>query len=757
MTASTMRRRGGGLTRGAAAGEVVPVVAVALLALIGSGLVLKIWDASLDIPFTYTWDAQQFEMYTKTILDHGWYFRNPDLGAPFGQQLYDYPNVTTDDLQAFVIKLLGLFTSNWAAVVNVYFLLTFPLAAVTCYLVFRRLGVGRASGIVCATLFSLLPYHFVRGENHLFYSGYYAVPLGAYLVLSVFAREPLYGRRAGAAGRGPLAYASRQSLLTLAMCIVVTTASGAGYYALFTVLLVAAGILSGLLAGGGRKVLANGAFVIVAIGAFMVVNLSPSFVYAAQHGTNHVAGQRSWKESEFQALKLAELVLPIEHHRVGVLAHLSDKYAAFERTIGQGPGTPLLQRTTEAEAVHLGFVATVGFAFLVVVALALALGARSWALPYRGAAVATVVSFLIGTVGGISILIATAISPQFRSWNRISVFIAFFGLYAIALLLTSLQRRLGTSRGDRAAFAALLVAVLGLGVLDQTSSAYVPPYKATAASFASDGAFVRAIETRLGGRGSIFQLPYMPFPDGGLVNRLTDYDLVRGYLHSTGLRWSFGAMEGRPQDWQAAIADEPLALQIRGAIAAGFDAAYVDRYAFADSGAAIERDLRRITGAKPLRSPDRRLLLFDLRPLRRRLVGSHTRAQMAALKRATLYPVTTDWEAGFGPPTWRSGRLQHATAGTAGLGVVDPTETSRKVSVELVLSSARPTAVPVSVRWPGGATERVRASRSGTRVGRLLDLRPGRNDIRIDAGGNSAPVWVRARVVDSGFRPFGRP
>ena len=85
---------------------------------------------------------------------------------------------------------------------NVYFLLTFPLAAAAAYLAFRHLGATRAPSVVCATLFALLPYHFVRGETHLFYSAYFAVPIGAYLALAVFTGEPLFVRRAGRAGHG---------------------------------------------------------------------------------------------------------------------------------------------------------------------------------------------------------------------------------------------------------------------------------------------------------------------------------------------------------------------------------------------------------------------------------------------------------------------------------------------------------------------------------------------------------------------------
>ena len=130
---------------------------------------------------------------------------------------------------------------------------------------------------------------------------------------------------------------------------------------------------------------------------------------------------------------------------------------------------------------------------------------------------------------------------------------------------------------------------------------------------------MRRIEQRIGADGSVFQLPYMPFPDGGVVRRITDYDLVRGYLHSNGLRWSFGAMVGRPEDWQGELAARPPTLQVEAAAAAGFDGVYVDRFGYADSARSLERRLRELTGAPPITSADGRLVFFDLRGLRRRL------------------------------------------------------------------------------------------------------------------------------------------
>ena len=62
------------------------------------------------------------------------------------------------------MKSIGLFTSDAAVVVNVFFLLTFPLVGLAAYLVLRRLTVSVPVSIVCSILYTLMPYHF-GGES----------------------------------------------------------------------------------------------------------------------------------------------------------------------------------------------------------------------------------------------------------------------------------------------------------------------------------------------------------------------------------------------------------------------------------------------------------------------------------------------------------------------------------------------------------------------------------------------------------------
>jgi phosphoglycerol transferase len=217
---------------------------------------------------------------------------------------------------------------------------------------------------------------------------------------------------------------------------------------------------------------------------------------------------------------------------------------------------------------------------------------------------------LVGTTGSFSTLIAV-VWPQIRSWNRLSVFIAFFSLAAVALLLESLRGMLERRRLPAPVFPAVLVVVLAAGVLDQTTPAYVPAYDAIASAYRADGAFFESLEQELPADASVLQLPYEPFPEPALSGREL-YDPAKGYLHSSDLRWSWGAMRGRPDDWVATIADKPAAEVIASARQEGFAGVLLDRFAYGPQAAAKEAEFRAAAGGPPIASPDGRYIFLRL-------------------------------------------------------------------------------------------------------------------------------------------------
>ena len=87
----------------------------------------------------------------------------------------------------------------------------------------------------------------------------------------------------------------------------------------------------------------------------------------------------------------------------------------------------------------------------------------------------------------------------------------------------------------------------------------------------------------------IYQLPYVAYPENGPTFEMLDYDQMRGDVHTTtGLRWSYGAIKGRPQDWAASTDGLPARTVVDGLVAAGFSGIWIDRFGYADLGAAVK-------------------------------------------------------------------------------------------------------------------------------------------------------------------------
>ena len=548
--------------------------AAAVLSLVVAALVLRLWHIDWHVPLDYTGDTVLNLTVIKTVMEHGWYLQNPDLGFPHGQELYDYPVVSGETLNLLFFRLAGLFTDDPVVVLNVFYVLTYPLTALTAYFVLRRVPLSREVSLVIALLYAWLPYHFLRGEVHVFLAAYYAVPLGAYLVLAVLRGDPLLGRW-------------RPTLVTLALCAVVATASGSFYYAAFTVFLVAVAALLRFVARGDRQALVAGGAVVAAITAVALIQLAPTVVYHLRHGGNDEVAHRYWFESETYSLKLTNLVLPIEHHRIGPIARARADY------VQQIP-------QSEGRVASLGFVGAVGFLWLLGVALAACFGAgRRFALGLHGGLAAlALAAFLAATTGGLSVLFGV-IWPQIRAWNRISVFIAFFSLVAVGLLFEAARRRIPPP-----AFLVGLAVVLVVGALDQTSPAYIPAYAAIEDGYRHDGALTRSVEARLPGDAAVAQVPYEPFPEPQLNTPLGIYEPAKLYLQSEDLRWSWGAMRGRPADWMAAYAGKPAAEVVAAARERGFRALLLDRAVLGAQASAVEADYRNSLG-EPTLSNDR--------------------------------------------------------------------------------------------------------------------------------------------------------
>jgi phosphoglycerol transferase len=697
--------------------DVLAAIATAVVALVVAALVLQLWRADPNVPFEDRADALHNEQIIRSGGDGGWYLHDDVVGAPLGADLRDFP-VTTDLLHLAAMKVVTAVTSVPARAMNAWYVLSFPAVAVVAFVVLRALRTSRRSAAVAAVLFAVLPYHFVRGEDHLYLATYVGVPIGCWLVLSALRGTP---------------WASRGVVVAAAIAVGWTSL----YYAAFTiVLLVIAGASVAATARHWRAAvpaLAVAAVVLVAAGA----TLLPSMTRRIADGPNLEVGQRAATESESYALKLTELVLPISHHRLGALAEVKERYV---QTALGNPGE-------HPDTATLGLVGTVGMALAAGTFVVAGFGGRRPRSLDLACGAAVLASFLVGTVGGISSLVGYLVTPQFRAWGRISTFIAFFSLVVVARLLDrALERRSIATRPWLAA--AVPVVLLAVGVLDQTTTDQVPDYEGVGARREAVADFVGQAELALPDGASVLQLPYMPFPESPPLHGMESYDHFRPMLASTDLRWSFGAMNGRPEDWSASLEGQGVRRQVVAAAAAGLAAVEVDRRGFADPAAATT-EIEDVLGPPLVDSGDR-WVLYDLRPLARELADDGIGSETAE---AVLHAPVVAWGPGFYPSEVADDRTWRWAGGEASLTIDNPTDDVLEVALTADLFVARPEGATVTVSIGDAPPLELPIDADGRALRRSIPLPPGSTPIRFEVDGEEVraagdPRDLALRVED---------
>jgi len=561
-------------------------------------VVFQLWQIDLSIPFGYLQEGDFFQIsrFTKGIIEEGWYLSNPFLGAPYGATLYDFPG---DNLVAVFMKLLSLGTADYARVMNLYTLLTYPLTVVTSVFVFRRFQISTVPTVVGSLLFAFLPYHFWR-YGHPSLASYYLVPLLVMVALWVCLGRPFFS---AVEENGRRTRHWRRGLASSAICLLM--ASQISYYPFFGafILLTAGAFGSGQQCSIWPLVRGSAFAGLLLIG--VIINLAPTIQYTAEHGRNLSVANRLPAEAEYHGLKIIHLLLPASAHRSTLLEALKNDY---------NQSAPLVD---ENHTASLGLVGSLGFLILIGWLLC-GCPARTRPSLLSSLSILNLSALLLGTIGGFGAMFAYFISPQIRAYNRISVYIAFFSLFTVVWLCEQVATDWVKTRVQTSLFRAGMAGLLCLGVWDQSIPALVPDSAAAAPAYAADAAFVQRIEAVLPNNAMIFQLPYVPFPEHGPVHQMQDYAHFRPYLHAKTLRWSYGAMTGRePAARRHQMAERPVPEMIRLLHRTGFRGIYIDRNGYVDHGTALEAELLQVLQTTPVVSANGRMAFFPLAPVAR--------------------------------------------------------------------------------------------------------------------------------------------
>ena len=514
----------------------------------------------------------------------GWMTTNERNGYPFGSDWSDYPNA--DGLNLLLIKFLSFFNKNWWAVHNLYFLSGFPLIFISSYIVFRKLGFWVISSLVASLIFLLLPFHFQR-IGHLFYTNYLHVPIYWYLAFMVYKKPEILIIK--------LPLTPKLFFYALLLCCL---GSLGIYFALFGLIVITtAGLSKALIIKSWVPIKAI-CILSLPIMLGILINLSPTLIYRYQNGVNLEVAQRSPIESEIYGLKLTQLIMPHANHRNEKLSHYSDLYAEHSVLVNENRKS------------SLGIVSSIGF----VLAFCVIFIACSGSQVNRDLSLASLivlVLFLFGTIGGLGSIFALLITPSFRGWNRISVFIAYGSLIILFLSIQIISLKKLSKEIIKKYINVFLLFILIFAFYDQTSSSCSACNENIKKQFEIKKKFIREIESSLPMGAAIYQLPYMPFPEVPPLNELNAYDSFDGFLYSKKLKWSYGGIKGRQGDlFYRALSAESIQRQIEIIKKIGFGGVYLDLRGYPSSDMTVYEELKKHLGEPLLSSEDKKAFFF---------------------------------------------------------------------------------------------------------------------------------------------------
>jgi len=565
--------------------------------------------ASVDInqPLSYQGDVLEWLSY----FDHDFVANdlNTRLHAPFEldhpQQIRYLYNALFQS-NSILIWLAHLAGGDAVRTLNVAYLATFFLVFAIAYWVCSRLALDNPYRFCAASLYALMPYHFLRNQQHFSESCYYLTPLLALLILWLWSARPIAHAWNGAQWK--LDWRARYIWMIL-LLLVCFTSFHPYHQFFFAVLAACVAPLAAMYRNSWRPLLVGSTLALVAIAVLLFKDAVLHALITPELALS-VNGQAisNYGDAEQYPLKLAQLMLPVQGHRLPSLAALRATYDA---------ANPL---NNENGSTTLGLVGSIGLVACVVLAL-LPTQRLRMSTPGKMGTIA-LLALLFAVMGGISSLISIAslalLGPgaeltQTRGWNRIVIFIGFFAYFTAFWLLRSgmqwLNKRLPVIPYLLLVWP-VTAAVFAFALWDQV------PYKIAQdrdGKYLSDKKFFGQIEASLPAESRIFQLPFLVHHWSAWVQPHVYYtDGLRPFLASQKLHFTYGGDLGTPQLQWLHIAAELPAEQAAPYLCRNDFAGVLVQQNMLENPAGFQKPWTSLLG-EPLTSDDQNYAFFDLR------------------------------------------------------------------------------------------------------------------------------------------------
>ena len=563
------------------------IIILLLLVFIIMFFSLKLYNFKFGLPLRYTYgDEIQFFMQESMINNEGYFpIKTDRLGAPFGSYLGVYPSYNMLKFDILINKIISIFTKDSIDTGSIFYFLIFPFTALSAFLVFRNLKISKFMSIFGSLLFAFIPFIFMRSIIHYVVSVVYFIPLSILLCIWLYENNDLLMPT-----KNLKDFIKNKKNIIAIIFIILISNNGIAYYPFFTCFLIIITCISKLLKTKNIKTFIPFVISISLICFLLVVNLIPLVIYKFNHSFVENL-RRVFFETEIAGLKISHLILNPKYFL---------EYYSQARLVNEN-------RTS-----YLGIIGALGF-----IGLILYIFIKNYHKPliidYKNRisllSELNLFAVLLATIGGFASLFSYFISPMIRSYNRISVYIAFICILAFCMFIDNFFNK------KNIIFYITFSIILLFTLYDQTQDTGFYN-KNDMELYIQDKKFIGNIENIMPSESSIYQLPTAPSIDTyPPVNGNTFFRLIIGYIFSKDLKWSCVSDFGRKEnEWYKRVNKMDAHNLLNEISYAGFDGLYIDKKLFGNKEVLnkLEEDLKNILRQEPMIHESGDILFFDL-------------------------------------------------------------------------------------------------------------------------------------------------
>lgn len=585
--------------------EILCTVIVMLIPLIVMISAYGLWHRDWNVPLNAAGDATGFLIDCANYIKGESRINSKTYALPIGVRnsftLFEavIPN--------FMMKIISCFVNESGMVMNLYYICTYPLTAIVMYFVLRRLEYHYIISMSLGIVYALLPGHWLRGVEHYAVGSSFFLPLicivSIKLIEGSFCKEEWKNEKINVKNFW-LSLEKKEFVCAIVFIYLITGCTL--YYGFFSAFIIFFSALLGAASCARARELLYGGLLLVfdGIGLF-ICGIFPEILskFLGSNAVTDIASTRVISDIEFYGMKIIQLLLPVPGHNNSVFANIRNWY-----------DSNFLHFQNENAKSTLGLIMSIGFVVSI-------LAVFFYKEQNRIVQIGKLNLFLIcvATIGGLADIVGV-ITASFRTYNRMSFFIAAFSILCIAELFRQVDKRFLVK-------VFLSFFILVTAIYDQIPADMKEDdeqYCTKADAWYEDKNFFDKIEEFEGAGAKILQMPYA-YSDEFQQTVIEDtYPVNLPNCHVNGLQWSVGAPEYSENDlWLKHISRFSMEPRMRIAAAADFAGIALYKAGYTeDKYQEVLSELDRILGAPVVVHSNDTWIYYSLRNYKQKLVNT---------------------------------------------------------------------------------------------------------------------------------------